>query len=123
MSYIRWANGLVQQHESWVLVKSHDSIDHAHLKTLIHISLETLRVTGILLQPIIPTITEKLLNRLGMPQDKRTLEHARKPYLNSPEHLPLGPNEGVILNKLIYEDKKEVRKVNKKSKKLKAVQD
>ncbi|XP_060551201.1 methionine--tRNA ligase, mitochondrial-like [Ruditapes philippinarum] len=99
MSYLRWANGLVENHKIWDLAKSDQEADVLHLKCVLHLALDTLRVSGILLQPVIPNISERLLNRLGIPKDRRTFECARKPYLNSPE-LPLGPNEGVLLKRL-----------------------
>lgn len=101
MSYLRWANGLVQHHEVWKLAKSTSEKDIHHLKSVIHVALETLRVSGILLQPVIPNLSERLLNRLGVPKDKRTFQCAREPYLNSPE-LPLGTNEGVLLKVLKF---------------------
>ncbi|WAR28915.1 SYMM-like protein [Mya arenaria] len=100
MSYLRWANSVVTVHEPWKLAKSQEEGDKAYVKTVIHIALETLRVGGILLQPVIPDIAARLLNRLGIPAELRTLEHAKKPYLNSPEHFPLGPNEGALLRRL-----------------------
>ena len=99
MSYLRWANGLVENHKIWTLAKSDNENDVLRLKCVLHLSLDTLRVSGILLQPVIPNISERLLNRLGIPKHRRTFECARKPYLNSPE-LPLGPNEGVLLQRL-----------------------
>ncbi|KAL4220584.1 Methionine--tRNA ligase [Mactra antiquata] len=100
MSYLRWANGLVQQHEVWKLAKSENESDLLQLKCVIHIALETLRVSGILLQPVIPTLSNKLLNRLGIPANRRTLKCAKVSYLNSPDGYPLGPNEGVLLKKI-----------------------
>ncbi|KAK3592057.1 hypothetical protein CHS0354_019313 [Potamilus streckersoni] len=99
MSYLHWANGVVQEHKPWELAKSSSDIDQLHLKVVLHIALETLRVSGILLQPVIPNIACKLLNRLGIPPGKRLVEHSRKPYLNSP-NLNLGSNEGILFNKL-----------------------
>lgn len=99
MSYLRWANGLVHQHEVWKLAKTEEEVDKLHLKSVIHLALETLRVSGILLQPIVPVLSDRLLGRLGIPEDRRTFDCARKPYLNSPE-LALGPNEGVLLKRL-----------------------
>lgn len=101
MSYLRWANGVVQHHEVWNLAKSSSETDIHHLKSVLHVALETLRVSGILLQPVIPNLSEHMLNRLGIPANKRTFDCARKPYLNSPE-LPLGPDEGVLLKRLKY---------------------
>ncbi|KAH3804912.1 hypothetical protein DPMN_133205 [Dreissena polymorpha] len=100
MSYLRWCNGLTQAHAPWKLKNSTNPSDIEYVKTVIHISLETLRVCGILLQPAIPAISDRLLSRLGIPAEKRTFELARKPYLNSPDFYPLGPNDGVLLKRL-----------------------
>ena len=40
-------------------------------------ALETLRITGILLQPFIPHTSEKLLDGLDIPVDERSVEYAR----------------------------------------------
>ena len=108
MSYLRWANVLVQNHEPWKLVKSDTAEDTAYRKTVIHMALETLRVGGVLLQPVIPKLSQMLLDRLGIPEDRRTVEHARTPYLNSPECLPLGPNTGPLLERIVVKDKLKV---------------
>lgn len=39
-------------------------------------ALETLRVTGILLQPFIPHASERLLDGLGISADERSVEYA-----------------------------------------------
>lgn len=39
---------------------------------------EALRIAGILLQPIMPSKTERLLNELGVQSDRRTLAWAQK---------------------------------------------
>lgn len=41
------------------------------------VSLETLRVCGLLLQPFIPSKSEELLDALVVPKDKRSWSHAR----------------------------------------------
>lgn len=99
MSYLRWANGVVQHHEIWNLVKTNNEADLLHAKSVIHMALETLRVCGILLQPIVPNLSTKLLNRLGIPTDKRSFDSAKQSYLNSPDGYPLGQNEGVLLKR------------------------
>jgi methionyl-tRNA synthetase len=40
------------------------------------ISLETLRICGICLQPFMPSVAEKLLNSLGIPLSERTWDFA-----------------------------------------------
>ena len=80
---------------------------------MIHMALETLRVGGILLQPVIPKLAQTLLDRLGIPEDKRMVEHARTSYLNSPECLPLGPNTGPLLERIVVKDKMKVKDVQR----------
>lgn len=41
------------------------------------VSLETLRICGLLLQPFTPTKAEELLDYLDVPKDLRTWNHAR----------------------------------------------
>lgn len=45
------------------------------------LSLETLRICGILLQPFIPAKASMLLDAMGIPRSERALEHAQ--YLRS----------------------------------------
>ena len=52
--YLHWANGLVQSHKPWQLSKSQDSADLSHLCAVLHVAMETLRVCGVLMLPIIP---------------------------------------------------------------------
>ena len=40
-------------------------------------ALETLRITGILLQPFVPHTSEKLLDALKVPENERNIEYAR----------------------------------------------
>jgi methionyl-tRNA synthetase len=46
-----------------------------HLKCLLHIVFETLRVNGIILQPIIPKLSNVLLDRLGISKEERMVKH------------------------------------------------
>ncbi|XP_059164169.1 methionine--tRNA ligase, mitochondrial-like [Physella acuta] len=99
-SHLHWANTLVQGHQPWQLSQSTDPADTAHLHVVLHVAMETLRVCGILLQPIIPSITQKLLNRLGVPENERSYSNACTPALSG--YKKLGPKE--ILQKKIILD-------------------
>nr|XP_022288911.1 methionine--tRNA ligase, mitochondrial-like [Crassostrea virginica] len=50
--YIRWSNKLFNDHEPWYLCK--DPTNDRHVNCLLHVTMETLRVCSILLQPLIP---------------------------------------------------------------------
>ncbi|KAG7224792.1 hypothetical protein INR49_013505 [Caranx melampygus] len=64
---VRQTNGFVQRHAPWKLDKR-NSEEQRWLDTIIHVSLECLRIYGTLLQPIVPEISSKLLSRLGCKQ-------------------------------------------------------
>ncbi|CAF1139095.1 unnamed protein product [Adineta ricciae] len=73
MDVLRTCNGYVQSEQPWVLAKSPKEIDRQRLQVLIYLTLECLRICGILLQPIIPSITKQLLDVLDIDENKRTL--------------------------------------------------
>ena len=97
-------------------MKSQSEEDVAYRKTILHMALETLRVGGVLLQPIIPQLSQMLLDRLGIPVEKRTVAHARVGYLNSPKCLQLGPNTGLLLKRIDVKEKTKVVKERTKKK-------
>jgi methionyl-tRNA synthetase len=67
------------------------------LETVLFYSLEACRIAGILLQPVMPTKMENLLNRLGVSKEDRYFKNAGK-LIDSER--PLGEAEGVIFPKL-----------------------
>lgn len=64
--------------------------------------METLRVCGILLQPVIPDMTLRLLNRLGVPESERGVDLAKvKVRSTSFDSVhPLGPVESVLIKRI-----------------------
>ncbi|XP_019855020.1 PREDICTED: methionine--tRNA ligase, mitochondrial-like isoform X2 [Amphimedon queenslandica] len=64
MECLHMANRFFGRHKPWTLVPNPDS--HAHLGTVLAVSMETLRLCSILLSPIIPDSSSKILQRLGM---------------------------------------------------------
>ncbi|KAM9849795.1 methionine--tRNA ligase, mitochondrial [Aulostomus maculatus] len=101
---VRQTNGFVQRHTPWKLDRT-DSKDRRWKDTIIHVSLECLRMYGILLQPIVPALSDKLLSRLGVTLDERTwasLDFLRRyqglecPY----EGRALGCDSGVLFTRL-----------------------
>ncbi len=68
---VRQTNGFVQRHAPWKLDRT-NSDDQRWLDTIVHVSLECLRIYGTLLQPVIPEISNKLLSRLGVQPGERS---------------------------------------------------
>ncbi|XP_064615166.1 methionine--tRNA ligase, mitochondrial-like [Liolophura sinensis] len=101
MSELRWANGLIQHHKPWELVKSTDQ--KQYLEALLHIAMETLVVCGIVLQPIIPDMADKLLTRLGVPMKNRTCTGENvwlRKMRNCGTPHSLGEQDGVLMRRL-----------------------
>ncbi|XP_048746249.2 methionine--tRNA ligase, mitochondrial-like isoform X2 [Ostrea edulis] len=71
--YIRWSNKLFNDHVPWKLCK--DPANDRHLHCLLHVTMETLRVCSILLQPLIPHIAGQVLDRLGISKGDRLIKH------------------------------------------------
>ncbi|XP_019725462.1 methionine--tRNA ligase, mitochondrial [Hippocampus comes] len=103
-SCVRQTNGFVQRHTPWKLNRM-DSGDQRWLDTIIHVTLECLRIYGTLLQPVVPRVADKLLSRLGVRADERNWSDLD--FLPSYsgkdcrfQGRTLGPDTGVLFNRL-----------------------
>nr|SVE78223.1 EOG090X05VD [Daphnia lumholtzi] len=74
MALVRGANGFFQTMEPWKL-KKEGELDK--LNATMAVTMETARVVGTLLQPIVPSYSERLLDKLGVPQEDRNWDFAR----------------------------------------------
>ncbi len=75
MAAVRQCNGLVQDYKPWQLAKSPDG--QADLERMMFVVNETLRISGILLQAVVPGLAKDLLDRLGVEPERRLFEDAR----------------------------------------------
>ncbi|XP_025026504.1 methionine--tRNA ligase, mitochondrial [Python bivittatus] len=104
MECVRQTNGFIQRHRPWKLCPE-DPAQRQWQETILHVSLECLRVYGLLLQPVVPAMSDKLLSRLGVSPTERSLKnlnflpryHGRKcPF----EGRKLGPDPGLLFPRL-----------------------
>lgn len=107
MACLRDANSFIQFHKPWELVRKEDSENKEKLATVLHITMEVLRVCSVLLLPIIPTLSSKLLTKLNVPESERHWKNLQcfLSYLNLPN-----PCEGNTLDtetKPLYERRRE----------------
>ncbi|XP_063046901.1 methionine--tRNA ligase, mitochondrial [Engraulis encrasicolus] len=117
---VRQTNGFVQRHAPWKLDLA-DAADKRWHDTILHVSMECLRVYGTLLQPVVPGLADKLLSRLGVRSEERTWEvlgfleryYGRKCAF---EGRTLGPETGVLFNRLERDTGKAKPKTIKKNK-------
>ena len=76
MACLRMTNNMVQEYKPWILVKSQTQTDIDKLKKMIYLVYETLRISSILLQPIVPDLASEVLNRLSVDKNDRSYNHA-----------------------------------------------
>lgn len=78
---IRQTNSFYQYHKPWTHTdsqgKANSEDDQRQLDTTIHVTYQTLRLCGLLLQPILPCLADRVLNRLGIPKSERSFEFCR----------------------------------------------
>ncbi|KAM9179958.1 methionine--tRNA ligase, mitochondrial [Mergus octosetaceus] len=101
---VRQTNGFFQRHRPWKLNRSHPA-EKLWLDTIIHVTLECLRIFGTLLQPVIPCTADKLLSRLAVEPEERGLSNLTflPRYNGKPcpfEGRQLGPDTGVLFHRL-----------------------
>lgn len=73
MSQLRHTNAFVQKHEPWYLKDKPE--EQPWLDTILHVAMETVRVSAILLQPVVPKMAADILERLNVPGEERDWTH------------------------------------------------
>ncbi|XP_071798311.1 methionine--tRNA ligase, mitochondrial-like [Asterias amurensis] len=106
MSCLRQANAFIQRHEPWYLIKNKDQ--EPWLETVLYVAMETLRICGILMQPVIPEMAERLLCRLGVEESDRTLKDLEcfQGMQRVIESRPLGEDTGVLFSRLQFKNRR-----------------
>ena len=66
-----------------MLAKAESDSDLERLEHVLYITLETMRLSSIMLQPFCPTQASKVLDFLDVESNSRSLEEARNSYLLS----------------------------------------
>lgn len=99
MSCLRTTNAFIQNQKPWTLTK--DATDAPHLNTVLHIAMESLRVCGLLLQPITPNLSHQLLTKLGVPDRDRNVDsltcfHSISEGYSVYDNIPL-PSKSLII--------------------------
>ncbi|NXH23012.1 SYMM protein, partial [Bucco capensis] len=101
---VRQTNGFFQRHRPWKLSRE-DPMEQLWLDTIIHVTLECLRVFGTLLQPMVPGTADRLLSRLAVEPEERGLSALTflPRFHGEPcpfEGRQLGPNTGLLFHRL-----------------------
>ncbi|KAF5273898.1 hypothetical protein FQA39_LY01013 [Lamprigera yunnana] len=103
------ANQFFEYMKPWELKKKETSLDRLHV--VLHITMETLRLCSIILQPIIPNLSEQILNKLGVPKDKRRWSDLKYQSWNDADFhtRSLLRGKGVVFQRLMTNEKKAKR--------------
>ena len=95
MTVLRLTNQFVQEQQPWTLKSE---ADQEKLQWVLSTCFETLRICGILLQPVVPRLSSKLLDKLGICEDQRSWEEA-KPSVHKQEG-KLNQEKTVLFSKI-----------------------
>lgn len=109
MATLRANNLFFETMKPWELKKKPNTQEH--LKVVLHLTLETLRVAGILLQPIIPNLSKVLLDKLSQPEEARFYEHL-KPFSWTKDHfenINLSSDKVVLFKRILDESKQKIQ--------------
>ncbi|NXD85835.1 SYMM protein, partial [Halcyon senegalensis] len=101
---VRQTNSFFQRHAPWKLDRR-DPAEQLWLDTVVHVTLECLRIYGTLLQPVVPHAADKLLSRLAVGPEERGLSGLTflPRYDGKPcpfEGRQLGPDTGLLFHRL-----------------------
>lgn len=75
MATLHRANLFFETLKPWELKKNQES---EKLNAVLHLTLETLRISAVLLQPLIPNISKKLLDKINVTENERSFESTKK---------------------------------------------
>ena len=93
-------NAFIQKHEPWKLIKSSDPIDRLRHDCVIHVCADVTRRCAIVLQPIIPEMSERVLRRLNVPSDRRSWADVASVLYSRETETSLGRDEGATFQRL-----------------------
>lgn len=84
MNMLHSANGMVAYHEPWHLRKQVDDANSTmELKAVISLALESSRIAALILYPIMPRLSNNLLDFLNIPKENRTWADTAPEFLNN----------------------------------------
>ncbi|CAG9862611.1 unnamed protein product [Phyllotreta striolata] len=106
LATLRSANLFFETLRPWELAKAQET--RRKLDTVLHVTLETLRIAGVLLQPITPNISKVLLDKINIPVGERTFIHSKHISWRDKDfkETDLAPGKVVLFKRIVSDDKK-----------------
>ncbi|KAL5961488.1 Methionine--tRNA ligase mitochondrial [Taenia solium] len=93
MKVVRQTNAFVDRHQPWASVAAGDGT----VKTVVGVTLEALRLIGCLLTPLIPSVSDRMLLRLGIKPDALRCSSWHLDLNDQCQNRPLKPCEGDMI--------------------------
>lgn len=105
MATLRSANLFFESLKPWELKKSCESPEQ--LNVVLHIAMEALRTTAIILKPIAPNIAHNLLNKLNIPESQRSWVNIKYRTWSDEnfKSVQLSPEKVVLFKRILSEEK------------------
>lgn len=91
-------NNLVQEAQPWVLVK--DPTMDKKLDAVLALVFESLRINAILLQPIVPKIAQKILDKINIEADRRSWDDTQYQLETNQSERPLSGGSSKLMERL-----------------------
>uniref|UniRef100_A0A2M3Z9E8 Methionine--tRNA ligase, mitochondrial n=1 Tax=Anopheles braziliensis TaxID=58242 RepID=A0A2M3Z9E8_9DIPT len=92
-------NNFFETTTPWKLKKSESPDDRAMLNAILTITMEVLRQTAIVMQPIIPVLTERLLDKLNIPASARTWDDTKLSFRTTDGSL--GDQDSILFRRIV----------------------
>lgn len=105
MSTLHAANGFFEASKPWELKNSDEEWKTKRLESIISITFECLRISGIVLQPIIPNYGTRLLDRLSIPKELRYWKDAKISLRKVPQDL-VELESNILFRRIVIADDK-----------------
>lgn len=93
-------NNFIEETKPWVLAKNSEM--DAKLESVLALSLESLRINAILLQPIVPNLAKKILDKLNVSDDKRSWNDAKFHIDSDHSERGLGSGSNHLMDRLKF---------------------
>lgn len=72
---LHMTNNMIQETQPWTLAKNPEKIEE--LNAVLALAFESLRINAILLQPIIPNFSERILDKINVNPEQRLWNHSK----------------------------------------------
>lgn len=107
MANLRITNLFFETMKPWELKKDPQKRDHLHLT--LHLAMESLRISSIILWPIIPNLSQRILDKLNVDKSDRFWINTKQYFWDDPGFRTRSlSGEKLVLFKRIIQEKQNV---------------